>query len=84
VEGELLDLRSGERLAARTRLHGLLDALEPVAERLGCGGELAEARRLVERNGAMAMRAAGGSDGDARAATEWLVNRFLEDPPRNG
>ncbi len=84
VEGELLDLRSGERLPARTRLHGLLDALEPVAERLGCGGELAEARRLVERNGAMAMRAAGGSDGDARAATEWLVNRFLEDPPRNG
>ena len=58
----------------RTRLHALIDELEPTAERLGCAAELASARRLVERNGAMEQRAAG----DPRRATEWLAARFLD------
>ncbi|MEA2176965.1 MAG: glutamate---cysteine ligase / carboxylate-amine ligase [Solirubrobacteraceae bacterium] len=81
VEGELLDLGTGERMPARTRLHRLLDALEPVAERLDCAAELASARRLVEVSGAMALRAAAGRDGDPRRATEWLANRFLDECP---
>ena len=48
---------------ARARLHALIDELEPTAERLGCAAELASARRLVERNGAMEQRAAGTRDG---------------------
>ena len=56
------------------RLHALIDELEPTAQRLGCAAELESARRLVERNGAMAMRAAG----DPRRATAWLAERFLD------
>jgi carboxylate-amine ligase len=74
VEGELRDLSTGERVPTRARLHALLDELEPVAERLGSAGELAVARRLVERNGAIALRAAAG--GDVHAATRWLMERF--------
>jgi glutamate---cysteine ligase / carboxylate-amine ligase len=77
VEGELRDLRTGESIPARRRLHALLDELEPVAERLDCAAELAEARRLVEVNGAMALRAAAGDPPNLRRATEWLVDRFL-------
>ena len=51
-----------------------LDELEPVAERLGSAGELQAARRLVERNGAMALREASG--GGPVAATRWLMERF--------
>ncbi|UGS34172.1 Putative glutamate--cysteine ligase 2 [Capillimicrobium parvum] len=74
VEGELRDLDTGEPAPARARLHALLDELEPVAERLGSAGELQDARRLVERNGAMALREASG--GDPEAATRWLMERF--------
>jgi len=74
VEGEMRDLRSGDRGPTRARLHRLLDALEPVAERLGCAAELGGARALVEANGAMRMRAA--AQGDPRAAARWLMERY--------
>jgi len=74
VEGSLRDLGTGEYMPTRTRLRALIDELEPTAERLGCAAELASARRLVERNGAMRQRAAG----DPRRATEWLASRFLD------
>jgi carboxylate-amine ligase len=78
VEGELFDLRTGERRPARALLHALLDDLEPVAETLGCAEELELARGLVERNGAMRMREAAGSIADLRQVTEWLSSNFLE------
>ena len=78
VEGELLDLRSGEPQPARARLHALIDELEPVAERLGCAAELELARGLAERNGAMRLRDAAGSNTDLRRATKWLCEIFLE------
>jgi gamma-glutamyl:cysteine ligase YbdK (ATP-grasp superfamily) len=62
------------RQPTRRRLHALLDELEPVAERLGSAAELEGARGLVERNGALRLRAAAG--GDPRTATRWLVERF--------
>jgi glutamate---cysteine ligase / carboxylate-amine ligase len=77
VEGDLRDLSTGERVPTRRRLHALLDELEPVAERLDCAAELAEARRLAEVNGAMALRAAAGESQDLRRATAWLADRFL-------
>jgi carboxylate-amine ligase len=78
VAGELHDLHTGERGPTRARLHALLDALEPVAEGLGCVQELQHARRLVQRNGACAMRAAAGPEGDVHRATSWLADRFLD------
>jgi carboxylate-amine ligase len=77
VEGELRDLDTGEPIPTRRRLHALLDALEPVAARLACAVELQSARRLVEVNGALALRRAAGG-GDVRRATAWLADRFLE------
>jgi carboxylate-amine ligase len=75
VEGDLRDIDTGQPRRARERLHALLDELDPVAARLGCADELAVARALVERNGALRVRAA--ADGDVRAATRWLAERFL-------
>jgi carboxylate-amine ligase len=79
VEGDLLDLRTGEPLPARARLHALLDRLEPVAERLGCVAELTRARGLVEINGAMRQRAVAGPDADLRRVAEWLANIYLDE-----
>ncbi len=75
VEGELRDLDSGRATPTRARLHAMLDLLEPVAERLRCVPQLEHARALVERNGALRLRAAAG--GDPVAAARWLADRFL-------
>jgi hypothetical protein len=68
------DLDSGDREPTRLRLHRLLDELAPVAERLGCAGELRAAHELVGANGAIRMRAA--ANGDPHAATRWLMERY--------
>jgi glutamate---cysteine ligase / carboxylate-amine ligase len=75
VEGELADPETGERVATRTRLHALLDAIEEHAARLGCGAQLAHARELVERNGAMALREVERERG-VEGVARWLVERF--------
>jgi glutamate---cysteine ligase / carboxylate-amine ligase len=76
VEGELADLQTGERAPTRARLHALLDELEPRAEALGCPAELANARALVEVNGAMRHREIARQEG-ARALAAWLADRFI-------
>ncbi len=73
----MADLRTGEPAPTRARLHALLDALEPAAERLGCARELVRARALVERNGALRQRAAAERGGVRRVAAE-LADAFLE------
>ncbi|HEV2815479.1 MAG TPA: glutamate-cysteine ligase family protein, partial [Solirubrobacteraceae bacterium] len=58
------------------RLHALLDALEPVAERLGSSDQFATARRMVESGGgAQRQRAVFARDG-ARGAVRDLTERF--------
>jgi carboxylate-amine ligase len=74
VEGEMRDLDDGEREPTRARLHCLLDAIGPTAERLGNARELEQAHALVDANGAVRMRAAAG--GDPHAATRWLMKRY--------
>jgi carboxylate-amine ligase len=64
--GQLADLNSGAPVATQTRLHQLLDDVEPHAP-----GGLEAARELVERNTAVALRSAG-LDG----AVPWLVEAF--------
>jgi carboxylate-amine ligase len=77
VQGSLADLETGERRPTRERLLELIDAVADTAERLGCAPELAGARALVRRNGAMRQREAG----DPRAATAWLARAFTEGLP---
>jgi glutamate---cysteine ligase / carboxylate-amine ligase len=77
VEGSLADLATGERRPTREHLGRLLDRLEPIAERLGSARELEDARRLVERNGAMRQRDVGATAGP-RGVAAWLAERFGE------
>jgi carboxylate-amine ligase len=79
LDGTLADLRSGEPLPTRQRLHALLDTIEPQARELDCADELAHARTLVECNGASRQREIHSNDG-IRALTEWLAGGF-EEPP---
>jgi carboxylate-amine ligase len=75
LDARLADLRTGRTRPARERLGALLDALEPVAGRLGCAAELRAARGLAERNGAERQRAVAGERG-LRGLTDWLAERF--------
>jgi gamma-glutamyl:cysteine ligase YbdK (ATP-grasp superfamily) len=60
----------------RDRVHALLDDLEPVAGRLGCGAELRDARALADANGAERQRAVAAERG-LHGLVEWLAERFL-------
>lgn len=77
VEGEMADLHTGALRSTRECLRELLDALEPVATRLGGARELEWARALTERNGAIAQREVARRGG-VPAVAGWLANRFLE------
>jgi glutamate---cysteine ligase / carboxylate-amine ligase len=76
VEARLADLRTGEVRTMRDRVHALLDDLEPVAGRLGCGAELRDARALADANGAERQRAVAAERG-LHGLVEWLAERFL-------
>jgi carboxylate-amine ligase len=73
LAGTLVAPDGGPPEPTRERLGRLLDELQPVAARLGCAAELRGAHALLEANGAERQRRAG----DPRAATAWLVERFL-------
>lgn len=80
LDGELADLETGERVPVRERLAALLDALAPVADRLGAGALLPQARALAERNGAIRQREAAAGRG-VRGLTAWLAERYGEGLP---
>ena len=80
VEGDMADLNNGAVRATRECLYELLDALEPIAKRLGAGGALHGARELVEVNGAIAQRRVADQAG-IHAVPGWLASRFLEPWP---
>jgi carboxylate-amine ligase len=77
VEGALADLDSGEQRPTRERLHGLIGQLEPQAAELGCRAELAHARTLADRNGAMRQREVAAEHG-VKGVAAWLAERFGE------
>jgi carboxylate-amine ligase len=74
VDADLADLVTGERRPVRDLLRERLETLTPVAERIGCASELAEAHALAERNGAVRQRDAAH---DPVGVTRWLAERFL-------
>ncbi|WP_028059748.1 carboxylate-amine ligase [Candidatus Solirubrobacter pratensis] len=59
LDGELADLRTGERTPVRRVLLERLAQLASSAERLGCAAELASAGALIEANGAQRQRELG-------------------------
>ena len=80
VEGTLADLETGERRPTSVRLLELIGELEPVARRLGCAGELDDARHLVRENGAMRQRAVAAEHG-VHAVPVWLADRYSSGVP---
>jgi len=76
VAGTMADLRTGAQRPTAESLLELIDALEPVARRLGGPAGLTHARRLVTRNGAIAQREVL-REGGPRELMRWLVARFL-------
>jgi glutamate---cysteine ligase / carboxylate-amine ligase len=74
VDGELADLRTGERVPARELLSARIDGLAATAAALGCARELEDARRLLEAGGARRQRLAGGP----AAALRMLADAYAE------
>ncbi len=73
LDGELADLRTGERAPARERLAERLDELAGTAAALGCAHGLERARELLRENGAERRRRAGGP----REAAGQIVEEYL-------
>jgi carboxylate-amine ligase len=76
-EDRWLACRYGADGPLNARVHALLDALEPAADRIGCIAELEAARRLADRGGAKRQRAAM-AEGGVRGVAAMLADRFLE------
>ena len=72
VNGTLVDLETGEREPARTRIAALVDSLEPAAALLRCSDELARVRSLIAGNGADRQRYVAKREGLV-GLTSWLV-----------
>jgi len=77
TEGTLADLQSGEPIPTGQHIEALLDRLEPIAERIGAGDALADARRLAHRNGAALQRTVASERGPYELA-HWLADRFAD------
>lgn len=78
LDGTLADLDGGAPAPTRERLHALVDAVAPTAERLGGADLLARCTRpLIERNGAQRQRAVAADQG-IPAVAAWLADRFLD------
>ena len=74
-EDRWLAARHGAAGPLNERVHALLDALEPVAGRLGCVGELQRARELAADGGSQRVRASFLARG-ARGVVAELADAF--------
>lgn len=72
VRGWIVDLDTGERVATRERIAGLIDELEPYAERFDGGQQLRDARALLAGTGADRQRYVHAREG-LPGLTRWLV-----------
>ncbi|HTX31079.1 MAG TPA: YbdK family carboxylate-amine ligase [Solirubrobacteraceae bacterium] len=76
VEGSMADLETGAVRSTRWHLNALMEALAPVADRLGSRSSLEYAAEMVETNGAVTQRQIAREDG-AVAVAQHLVQGFL-------
>jgi carboxylate-amine ligase len=78
LDADLVDLAHDTERPARDAVRELLEAVEPVAGRLGCAGELAEVERILERgNGADEQRRVHDKDGGLLAVARWLADQTV-------
>jgi carboxylate-amine ligase len=78
LDADLIDLARDTERPAREAIRELLDAAEPVARRLGCGDELAEVERILERgNGADEQRRVHEEEGGLLAVSRWLADQTV-------
>lgn len=75
LDAVLADPGTGARTPVRERLEEIVERLTPTARRLGDGAAIASVRRLLDDGGG-AGRLRAAADGDPRAATAWLAERF--------
>jgi glutamate---cysteine ligase / carboxylate-amine ligase len=76
TDGRMADLGTGASRPTREWLSELVDALSPIARRLGSSEQLAQAARLVEANGAIRQRAVARERGSTGLAG-WLADSFV-------
>ena len=77
-EDRWLACRHGAVGPLRERVHALLDAIGPTADRLGCAAELDHARRMAGAGGAQRQRAALRRGG-VRGVAEALADAYLDE-----
>jgi glutamate---cysteine ligase / carboxylate-amine ligase len=76
MQASLIDVHTGERVAAVRLLERILDACRPHARALGCEQELGTVRRLAARTGA-SRQLAYGRHGDLERVTSRLAYAYL-------
>jgi carboxylate-amine ligase len=77
LDATLADLESdAPAVQARERIGSLVEALEPVAARLGCSRELGEVAELLAENGAERQRRIAADSG-VTGLVEWQQAEFL-------
>jgi carboxylate-amine ligase len=79
LDGEFTEVATGARTPVREVLRTRLADLAPVAERLGCAAELANAERLIEANGALRQRAVAAESGLVGVA-RWIASQYIALP----
>jgi carboxylate-amine ligase len=75
LTGTLADLKTGEPRPTRERVADLIEAVRPTAERLGGAKGIAEAQRLLERNGAEQQREIAAADG-LHGLVRWMADEY--------
>jgi carboxylate-amine ligase len=81
LDAELFDLAANRGRPARDAVRALVERAGPAAERLGCGAELAEVERILERGGGSAEQRRIAEDGGGLvAAARWVAEETFRRP----
>lgn len=82
IEADLIAERIGSRRPAVDIIGSLIDSLEPMGERLDCGAELADVRRILDHGpGYARQRAVAAAGGSSTDVVDALRREFETDQP---
>lgn len=77
LDGTLADLGSGQRIPARERISGLVEAVMPIAKEIGCAAEITALRSRIHRPAAPARYRAIAAEVGLVGLVRTLVDEFL-------